>query len=160
MPQCMHCLSNAIYTFQVLEVQTLHIRDITGERKVQALGLFQDYAICCKCANTQLQTTIQKTTLIKKILPFLFIFLLGLLVLYINTKHDLVFFVFSFSAFFCGIVGCYTNIKKFISSKKYYSNLPKEDALKKAAWDCLLNYAPKKDGDNDLTYIPINAETS
>lgn len=160
MSQCLHCSATAIYNFHVLEVQTLHIRDISGERRVQALGLFQNYAICRNCAETQLQLTTQfNWTIIKKIFPFLIIFLLGIIVLYYNKQNNLVFFLFSFSAFFCGIVGFYSHLKKFFSNKKYYTSLEKEEALLKAAWDCVLMYAPKKDGDNDLTYIPINETT-
>ena len=55
MSACLKCgREDAAYPFHVLEVQTLHVRDFGGEKRVQALGLFQDYAICRECAAARL----------------------------------------------------------------------------------------------------------
>ena len=37
--------------------------------------------------------------------------------------------------------------------------LPEQDALAEAAWDVYLAEAPKKENENDLSYIPIDEKT-
>ena len=53
----------------------------------------------------------------------------------------------------------FSSIKRIRGQQAQSLALPREEAVKKAAWDCLLAAAPKKNGDNDLTYIPVDGET-
>ena len=52
---CISCgKSEAEYRFQALEVQTLHLREFNGERKIQALGNVLELDICEDCAMAHL----------------------------------------------------------------------------------------------------------
>ena len=54
MEKCIACGKDAKITFRALEVQTLHVRDLDREKRVQALGDFHDFAVCRECAKTKL----------------------------------------------------------------------------------------------------------
>ena len=72
MSNCIHCGAGAAdYPIRVLEVQTLHIREMGGERRVQALGRFQEYTICRSCAQAHLETILAPgKRLMRRMLPF------------------------------------------------------------------------------------------
>ena len=58
METCLKCGGEAESRFRVLEVRTLPVRDLTGEKRVQALGSFQTFAICETCAVSQMAKAI------------------------------------------------------------------------------------------------------
>lgn len=158
---CLNCNSqNTTYHFRVLQVQTLHIRDLTKEHKVQALGEITEYEICAKCAKEKLEYLLnQKQMFLKKILPFLSCSLLGALITYLFWHQSNVFRLMGISMIICGLLCIWTRLREFLSKRAELLNLPKDIALYHCAWECLLENLPHKDGDNDLTYIPINKET-
>ena len=160
MAQCIRCGSAAAYDFRVLEVQTLHIRDINGERRVQALGRFQDCSVCRGCAEARLREALHPgLPLVKKLLPFAVVLLFGGTMAYLCRSEVPALWICGLAGVVCGVLGLFSRIRSYLSVRRDYAAPDHEEALQKAAWDCLLDSAPKKDGDNDLTYIPVNEET-
>ena len=53
----------------------------------------------------------------------------------------------------------YGNIRNRSAKKRELSVLSEEQALYRCAWECLVDAAPKKNDINDITYIPVDAET-
>lgn len=147
------------YDFDYLVVQTLHIRDIGGEKRVQALGETDSGTVCKSCAAKRLGQIEAQTFPVKRLAPFIAIFLLGVIISVFSIGKDRIIFMLGLAAVACGIMGCYSRLKVASVKRKKYSALSNDDALEEAAWDVLCDALPKKDGDNDLTYIPITEKT-
>lgn len=160
MSNCIHCGTGAAdYPFRVLEVQTLHIREMGGERRVQALGRFQDYAICRGCAQAHLETILAPgKRLMRRMLPFAAILAAGITVLALGWGQ-LPLVVMGVAGILCGVVGIGSQARNGAAMRREYAALSPEEALSRAAWDLLLATAPNKDGENDLTYIPVDERT-
>jgi len=58
----------------------------------------------------------------------------------------------------CGLLGLTGTWQRLTKKKRTFSALSPEDALHQAAWDVLLDKAPKKYDINDITYIPVDAQ--
>lgn len=152
--------SVGMIAFHVLEVQTLKIRDMGGEQKVQALGRFQDYEVCRSCAAEQVEKNLSFT---KNVLPgcirFGLIFLLGVIVSIFTREAAAPIRFLGLAAVVCGAFGVFEAIGKGRTHRKEYQAMEKEEALEEAAWELLLANAPKKSEDSDLSYIPVNQKT-
>ena len=147
------------YDFDYLVVQTLHIRDIGGEKRVQALGERDSGTVCKSCAAKRLGQIEAQTFPVKRLAPFIAIFLLGVIISIFSIGKDRIIFMLGLAAVACGIMGCYSRLKVASVKREKYSTLSNDDALEEAAWDVFCDALPKKDGDNDLTYIPITEKT-
>jgi len=161
-PECLKCGKPGQYVFHVLEVRTLHVRSISGEQRVQALGKSLDYAVCETCAAKHLEQ-IQKPgrRMGKIVVPFFLVLVLGLVLLTMlrTTDGNAVQRLIGPAALTCGVLGLASTLRDDIRRRKEFSVLTEEEALARAAWECLLDSAPKKAGDSDLTYIPVNPKT-
>lgn len=160
MEACLKCGKSGAYSFRVLEVLTLHIRDLNGEKRVQALGDFLERSVCADCARERLEQFLRPgRRLDRKLRPFLAALAFGLTVTAVCWTGEPVLRLLGGAAIFCGAVGSASVLRAAGREKKAYASLPPEEALRRAAWACLLETAPKKAGENDLTYIPVNPET-
>ena len=63
------------------------------------------------------------------------------------------------AALICGVLGAAEALKNAKEKEKVLRALPESEALAEAAWDVFVAEAPKKEADNDLTYIPVNETT-
>jgi hypothetical protein len=161
MSECRKCgKQDAEYSFRMLEVQTLHVRDFSRDNRVQALGLFQDGSVCRRCAIDELDKIFHpRKTLIKKLLPFTGVLIFGILVLIFTWGIASAFTVLGIAGILCGILGIGSGINTVYKKKKEYSAMDYDAAERQAAWECMLSVLPKKIGDNDMTYIPIDEKT-
>ncbi len=161
MSECGKCgASDAKYSFRMLEVQTLHVRDFTRDNRVQALGLFHDGCVCKWCAVDELDKIIHpRNTLIKKLLPFVGVLIFGILVLIFTWGIARAFTVLGIAGILCGILGIGSIINTINKKRKEYAFMEYDEAERRAAWECMLSVLPKKIGDNDMTYIPIDEKT-
>ncbi len=161
MARCLKCKGEGEgCSFRTLEVQTLHVRDLNGEKRVQALGDFQSWTVCQDCARRWLEETqAPGKRLAKACLPFGLVLGVGILWTLLVRGEVLALRLLGPAAIFCGLAGLFSSIKRIRGQQAQSLALPREEAVKKAAWDCLLAAAPKKNGDNDLTYIPVDGET-
>jgi len=156
---CLKCGQPGKYQFRVLEVRTLHVRDLPGDKRIQGLGDFKDCAICAACAQhylSYLQKNHQKEH--KQYLIFGAIFLFGLVVSYLFWSLGAI-RLLGLAALVCGVLGIVANYQKVKVQKEAYSALAADKQLEKAAYEYLLTLLPKKFNLDDLTYIPINSET-
>lgn len=160
MPACLKCGGSGDFPFRVLEVHTLHVRDLDGEKRVQALGEFREFAVCAACAQAYLDRTQRPgRALGKKLAPFLAVLAFGLAVTAVCWTGETALRLLGAAGIFCGAAGSVSVLRRAGQEKKDFAVLPAGEALGRAAWACLLETAPKKAGDNDLTYIPVNPET-
>ncbi len=163
MKQCISCKEPGEISLRALEVRTLPIRDLGGERKVQALGGFVDGAVCEKCARKQLALELDPLQSNRRSnMGFAIVFVMGILILiltYTLLKGQWVYAALGAAAIICGVLGLYDNIRSGIRRKKELSSLPEKKALYQAAWSVFVQNSPSKDGDADLSYIPIDEDT-
>ena len=157
MVDCLKCANTAAYSFRVLEVRTLHVRDITGEKRVQALGEFCDYAVCESCATTHL-TRVQHPSAdtARRCAAFGIVLALGLALTAGFWISGGALRLMGLSGIICGVLGLISSVQTARKHRQTYAGLDAERAMALAAWEVLLEHAPKKSADADLTYIPVN----
>ncbi len=160
MADCLKCANHAAYTFRVLEVRTLHVRDITGEKRVQALGDFKDYAVCKNCADAYLEKVKNPGAgLFKRCATFVAVLAFGLLLTIAFWPANYALRLMGISAIICGVIGLISSLQDAQRQQKVYANLDDQQAEALAAWEVLLQNTPKKSADADLTYIPVDKKT-
>jgi hypothetical protein len=160
MEKCLSCGQAAEFSFQALEIRTLHIRDLEGEKRVQALGECKEFHVCRNCAQAQLDKLIgAKKTMGSQTIIYSLIFLLGIFLSINFWTSNGAFRLLGLAALVCGVLGNISVYKKNNADRESYSHLTQEQQLAKAAWECVEAHAPSKDDINDLTYIPVTPET-
>ena len=158
MSDCVNCGAAAQYCFHALEIHTLHIRDLSGEKRVQALGNVVEFSICKDCAKERLQKNLSRVDG-KRILPFAIILLVGIAFLILLWNSERAFRLCGVSGLICGILGIACTVKESKQRHNAYHSLSEEKALEKAAWETVVSCADHKCGDHDLSYIPVTPET-
>ena len=174
MQTCVKCGGEADFTFRALTVRTIHLREMKGERRVQGLGDFIDLSACRACAQQRLDD-IRKPggALAKRLIPFVVIMFAGVLLAGMLTfggfllaslglgalAGDGVLRLFGLAMLLCGGLGVFGTLTSFLDMRKEYAPLSDEEALLRAAWAVASEGAPKKSGDEDLTYIPVTERT-
>lgn len=157
---CVSCGRLPEYSFRVLEVQTLPLREMDGERKIQALGAIREAAVCKDCARRRLQEKMDIAgTAGKGLLLYGGILLAGLLAAVLCRESFPPAGLTGLAAVVCGALGIYQTLGNALRHKKEAESLPEAEALRDAAWEVFLSSAPRKYADSDLTYIPITPET-
>ena len=162
--KCIRCARQATYPIRALEVRTLHVRSVGGERRVQALGDEKQAAVCASCARDQLSLSLNPVKAAKpQLLSFGAVFAAGLAViaatvLFVRESRQ-VFILLGIAALVCGILGIYDALRRAKEKAALLAGLPESEATEEAAWDVFTANAPKKEDINDLTYIPVNEKT-
>ena len=163
--KCIRCGGTpAAYPIRALEIRTLHVRSIGGEKRVQALGDEKHSAVCEACARKQLEVSLDPVRAAKpQLVRFGAVFAAGIVIggatlLFVKESRQ-VFLLLGLAALICGILGIYDVLRKAKEKNLSLSALPEAKALEEAAWDVFAAEAPKKEDINDLTYIPINEKT-
>lgn len=162
--KCIRCGSPAAHPVRALEVRTLHVRSVGGERRVQALGGEKESGVCEQCAREQLALSLNPVRAAKKeMIRFGIVFAAGILaaaatLLFVRESRQ-VFLLVALAAMVCGVLGVYDAVRKAKEKAAFLRGLPETEALEEAAWDVFLTAAPKKEDINDLTYIPVNQRT-
>ena len=160
----MNCIKCGVptedYPFRVLQVQTLHVRDLTGEKRVQALGDFEDHCVCRKCAERKLSSILNnRRATVKAALPFFLAILAGIALAAFFWSRSGAFRLLGLAMLGCGLLGSISTLQAGEKKRSRFAPLSHDQALTQAAWECFLEAAPKKNDINDITYIPINQET-
>ena len=161
--KCIRCGGPAEYPVRALEVSTLHVRSIGGERRVQALGDEKENAVCEACAKAQLDLSLDSVKAAKpQLMTFGAVIAAGIIieaVTFLFLKGHQIGILLGLAALACGGLGIYDALHKAKEKAASLRALPEQDALAEAAWDVYLAEAPKKENENDLTYIPVNEKT-
>ena len=162
--KCIRCGGETAYPIRALEVRTLHVRGLGGERRVQALGEEKAAGVCETCARKQLELSLDPVRAAKpQLVRFGAVFAAGLLIealafLFVKESRQ-VFLLLGIAALICGVLGIYDALRKAKEKRSALAALPEADALKEAAWDVFEAEAPKKRDQEDLTRIPVNEKT-
>lgn len=159
--KCIHCgRETSDYPQHVLQVQTLHVRDLKGEHRVQALGDFEDYCVCAACTQTRLNEILNnRAALLRGLLPFAAVLVAGILLAIFTWRGEGALRMLGLAMTVGGALGLLGTWQRLTKKRREYAALSQEKALSAAAWDLFLENAPKKNDVNDLTYIPVNEET-
>ena len=148
------------YKFHVLEVHTLHVRDFTGEKIIQALGDIKYLSVSSACVDSEMQAVIFPVRrILVKALPFMIIFFAGLILTFMITLYNnypMAFRIIGPAGLFCGSAGMFESVRKILSERKILLSLTQDEALNKIAFKCAVKSAPAKYNDNDLSYIPVD----
>ena len=162
--KCIRCGSPVAYPIRALEVRTLPVRGLGGERKVQALGDEKQSGVCERCAREQLNLSLDPVRAVKhRLIRFGAVFAAGLLIeavtfLFLKDNRQ-VFLLLGIAALVCGVLGIYDVLNKAKEKSASLRALPEAEALEEAAWDVFVDESPKKEDVNDLTYIPVNEKS-
>ena len=160
---CIRCGGPAELPVRALEVRTLHVRSIGGERRVQALGDEKESAVCKSCAKAQLALSLDPVKAAKpQLAAFGAVIAAGIVieaVTFLFLKGHQIGILLGLAALICGGLGIYEALRKAKEKAASLRALPDAEAAEEAAWDVYLAEAPKKEGQNDLTYIPVNEKT-
>ena len=162
--KCIRCAGPAAYSVRALEIRTLHVRGIGGERRVQALGDEKHSAVCASCAEKQRNLSLNPVKAAKpQLLSFSAVFAAGLAVIAATFlfagENRQVFILLGIAALICGVLGIYDALHRAKEKAAGLRALPEAESLEEAAWDVFVAEAPKKEDINDLTYIPVNEKT-
>ncbi len=110
--KCIRCSKPAAYPVRALEVRTLHVRSLGGERRVQALGNETEGAVCEACAKAQLDLDTNPIKAVKpQLIRFGAVFAAGLAIiaatlLFVRESKQ-VFLLLGLAALVCGALGIY-----------------------------------------------------
>lgn len=158
---CMNCgKETSDYSFHVLQVLTLHVRDLKGDKRIQALGDFEDYTVCQDCAQARLSAILNnRRSLLRGLAPFAAALVLGLVLAVLTWRGEGALRLLGLAMAACGLLGTLGTWQRLTKKKREFTALSPEKALYQAAWDVFLEKAPKKLDINDITYIPVNEET-
>lgn len=158
---CLSCSkSPAEYSFRVLEIHTFHVKDFDGERLIQSLGEEREYEVCSACVSSEMRAVLfPAVRILKGCAGFGVLVLAGLvmsLTLSLNPELMGAIRIIGPLAVMTGISGIFGRVREILAQKKILVALSENDARKYSAWQCVLNHAPKKYNDNDITYIPVD----
>ncbi len=160
MEKCIACGKDAKITFRALEVQTLHVRDLDREKRVQALGDFHDFAVCRECAQTKLDRELGVfREILGSLIRFGLVLAAGIVLLAVFFMRDRVFTMLGLAAVVCGLIGVISKTAEGRERSRQLKAMKGDKALLSAAWDVVKLHAPKKYQDSDLTYIPVTPDT-
>ena len=163
MNTCISCGKEGTYSFHALTIRTLPVRDLSGEKKVQAIGDFQDFCVCRSCAEAMLSRKKDvRHNMSKKFLGFGLTTAAGILwtaaaALFLNAEW--IYLSVGLAAIACGLIGLVSAWKEGKGEQEKIGNMGQEEALQYAAWQTVLEKAPSKNQDENLTYIPVTEET-
>lgn len=145
METCLKCGGEAEYRFRVLEVRTLPVRDLTGEKRVQALGNFQTFAICETCVVSQVAKAIDvPRAILEKSKWFLAALTVGIILTAVLWGGAPELRLLGPAAILCGVLGSGSAVRQSLTTRREYLALPPELQKERAAWEALLQVAPKK----------------
>ena len=159
--KCVKCgKEHADYHFDVLQVQTLHVRDIGKTSRVQALGEFEEYSVCEACTKAKYDAIVDNAAQVRKTwLIFGGLAVIGALLAYFNWNVDSVLQFTGLGLLFGGGLTLTAKLKAVNAKKIELLMLSDEEAMEQCAWECMVDGAPKKNDVNDITYIPVNEKT-
>ena len=161
--KCIRCGKPAAYPIRALEVRTLPVRGLGGERRVQALGDEKQSGVCEACTRKQLSLSLDPVRAAKpQLLSFGIVLASGLVieaVTFCFLNGHRIGILLGLAALICGVLGIYDALKKAKEKNAALRALPETEALEEAAWDVFIAEAPKKEDINDLSYIPVNGKS-
>lgn len=158
---CVKCgREHAEHECKVLQVQTLYVRDLGKTSRVQALGDFEEYAVCDACTEEKYNSIVNNSAQVRKTwLFFGGLALIGAALAYLNWNVNSVLQFTGLGLLFGGGLTLVGKLKTVNAKKMQLLMLSDEEALEQCAWEAMIDGAPRKNDINDITYIPVNEKT-
>ncbi|MBQ7543327.1 MAG: hypothetical protein IJT02_00095 [Synergistaceae bacterium] len=147
------------YSFRVLEVHTLHVRDFGGEKLIQALGETRTFDVCAACVSSEMRASLYPAgRILRRCTGFAGLFLAGIVMSLTLSLRDIMnaLRVIGPLCVFVGVSGTIARVRDALAQRRLLAGMTEPEALKLCAWQCVLKSAPKKYEDNDITYIPVD----
>nr|MBQ8244143.1 hypothetical protein [Oscillospiraceae bacterium] len=159
--KCIKCgREHSDYHFRVLQVQTLYVRDFGKDKRIQALGGFEEYDVCRTCTEEKYAAALDAGKAARKTLSLWGVVMaVGLILSAVYWNGEGVLRLAGLGALIGGGLCLIGGLQAATTRKRQISALSREDALAQCAWECMLDGAPSKNDINDITYIPVNEET-
>ena len=159
--KCVKCgAEQAEHEFKVLQVQTLHVRDLNKEKRVQALGEFEEYGVCESCIKDKYDSIVDNRAQIRKTwLIYGSLMAVGALLTYFYWSGDIMFRLIGWGLLIGSVLCLLGGLKSANAKKRALLMLSDEEAVEQCAWEAMIDGAPKKNDINDITYIPVNEKT-
>lgn len=169
MEKCVHCKKNeGSFDFQVVEVRNLTIRNnnalqpsLAGKySRYQELGNIKTMSVCDECIARKLEYINKplKGYLHEGFSAILFL-VLGVLLVVRFAGRDNFTFIVGLLIVFASVHRTLDYFSKAKTKKATYSKYSENNARFVAAWDCVMESAPKRDGNTRVFYIPITDAT-
>ena len=160
-PSCIACGGPAEYALRALTVRTLHIRDLSGERRVQTLGDFREGAVCTSCAEKRLALkTAPFRAVGRQLLFFVAVIVLGAALLGLSLTVLRAYRIVGILGAVAMAAGCLCVAGTLLESRRTADSLralSQQEAMETAAYDVFISCLPTHDADENLTYIPASA---
>lgn len=138
--KCIRCGGPADHPVRALEVRTLHVRSLSGERRVQALGDEMSSAVCDGCAREQMALALDPVRAAKKqLISFGAVFIAGLLIVaaaFLFLKEKKLFVLLGLAALACGVLGIADALQKARKKQNDIRNMPETEALEEQSGMC------------------------
>lgn len=159
--KCIKCgREHSDYHFRVLQVQTLYVRDFGKDKRIQALGGFEEYDVCRACAEEKYAAGLDAGKAIRKTLTLWGIVMaVGFVLAMAFWNGEGVLRLAGLGALVGGGLCLISGLQSTTARKRQLSALSRGEALYQCAWECLVDGAPKKNDVNDITYIPVDEKT-
>lgn len=155
MSQCICCKRESSHEEALLEVQTLHIRDYSGEQRIQALGSIVRSSVCDKCIETRHKAILSPgRLLLPRVAAYLALALAGGILF--TLPPDLPLRVPYAGAVLLGLLGAIQAVRVSMEQKKYLQVLTPEQARNELRMQILKDCLPRKEGENNMTYIALS----
>ena len=140
--KCIRCGGPADHSVRALEVRTLHVRGLSGESRVQALGDEMSSAVCDCCAREQLALALDPVRAAKKqLVSFGAVFAAGLLIVaaaFLFLKGKKLFVLLGLAALACGVLGIEDALHKARKKRNDIRNMP--ETLRRKNGDLMILY--------------------
>ena len=152
---CLCCGRPEGRPLRVLKVRTLHVRGLDGDRRVQALGDFETFGICGDCLQARVaRAGAPFTAVCRRAWPFLLVFIAGAALTWFLWDREWVLRMPGLAAIFCGVLGIGDAFVKAFRERDAFSSLSEGEARRRAALLLLAEKGPRKQGEEDLSWIP------
>ncbi len=162
MATCRGCGRDAQIVIRLQEVLTLRIRALDGERRVQALGAVLDEGLCHGCLDAYIGRLAKPGEQIgKAVLLFGGIALSGLALLIVPPLlMNLDLSLPGAAAVLMGAAGLYVRLREIRGRRETVKGTDAEENRGRYAFEYLAGLLPKKEGENDLSYVPLDGRTA
>lgn len=157
MAECKGCAAKADIVLPLQEVLTLRVRGMDGEKRVQALGQEMEAGLCHACLDAYIGRLAEpKEEIRKAALMFGGIVLAGLAIFFIPASAlGFDFRLPGAGAAVIGALGFSRRYQSIQGRKAAVISAGAEENRRAHALEYLHALLPKKEGENDLSYVPL-----
>lgn len=162
MAECKGCGGKADIVLPLKEILTLHVRGMDGDKRVQALGQDLEAGLCHSCLDGYINKVAEPRLEIRKAaLLFGGIVLAGIAMMALPAAAlgaDLRFP--GAGAALIGVLGFWRRYQALHKRSMAARSAGIDENRETYQLEYLHTLLPRKEGENDLSYVPLNAKTA